>query len=221
MRRLLLVAVLGWILVLSTHCAQPPIDDGLDDPRASEDDPAHTVYVIRHAWHAGLALRTDALNADDWPFLDDFESHTYVEVGWGDAGYYPDPNPGLGALLRAGAWPTDSVLHVALFDEPVEEAFPRHDIVAIPVSNEAVQQLVSFVQHTLTDPPGDQVAQGHYHTSAFYPARLPYHVFNNCNHWAAAALQSMGCDMYPAGTLRVERLLDDAADCGRWLHSAP
>ena len=217
MRRLLLVAVLGWIVLLSTHCTQPPIEP----PPDPDEETEHTVYVIRHAWHAGLAVRTDALNKDRWPFLTDFDEHTYVEVGWGDAAYYPNPSPGLGTLLRAGAWPTSSVLHVALFDNPVDEVFPRHDIVAVDVSNTGLERLTEFVLNTLTEPHPEPVAEGHYFTSAFYPAQLSYHVFNNCNHWAAAALQAMGCDMYPAGTLRVERLLDDAADCGRSLHSAP
>ena len=221
LRRLLLIGAAGWIIVLSTHCHQPPIET----PGAAVEEPAHTMYVIRHGWHAGIAVRTDALGESAWPVLDDFAGHRaghrYVEVGWGDAGYYPNPSPRVGSLLRAGAWPTASVVHVALFDRPVQQAFPRHDIVAIEVSDEAVQRFAAFVQATFEGERPDPVADGHYYTSAFYPSHLSYHVFNNCNHWAASALQALGCDMQPALTMRVEQLLDDAAHCGRAIQSAP
>lgn len=217
MRRLAVGLLLAWLLVMGTHCSQPPVIAPTDT------DGTHTVYVVQHAWHAGLVFPREALEAYSgshrWNALDDFEGHKYIEVGWGDAEYYPNPEPGLGTLLRAGLWPTASTLHLAAFNGPVPDAFPRQQIVAIEVSDEAIARAAAFVQRSFAEDAPEPIADGLYYESAFYASRLSYHVFNNCNHWAAFALQTMGCAMRPTRTLRVERLLRDAADCGRLVQS--
>ena len=213
MRRGLVGALLVWGLVLAVQCDQPKVE-------AVEDASGpHTVYVVRHGWHAGLVLPRTALEEGAWPVLNDFPAAEYVEVGWGEAAYYPDPDAGPGTLLRAGLWPTASVLHIASFDLPVTDAFPRHDIAAIAVSDSGLHQLSAFIQQSLDGSRPDPVARGRYYTGAFYPSPLPYHGLNNCNQWAAAALHAAGCATTPWRTLRVERLMHDAAACGRWIQS--
>ncbi|PEN08754.1 hypothetical protein CRI93_03080 [Longimonas halophila] len=215
LRRGLVGALLVWIAVLAVQCEQPTVD------AVEEASGPHTVYVVRHGWHAGLVMPRAALGDAAWPVLGDFPPTAYVEVGWGEAAYYPNPDAGLGTLLRAGLWPTKSVVHMAVFDEPVTDAFPQHDIAAIQVSRAGLHQVAAFVRQSMHNAHPDPVASGHYHESAFFLSRLPYHGLNNCNQWAAHALRAAGCDMVPTRTLRVTRLMHDAQSCGRWIQSAP
>jgi len=215
LRRGLVGALLVWIAVLAVQCEQPAVD------AAEEAAGPYTLYVVRHGWHAGLVLPRAALGEAAWPVLDDFSPTAYVEVGWGEAAYYPNPNAGIGALLRAGLWPTASVVHIAVFDGPVTKAFPHHDIAAIQVSETGMRQVAAFVQQSIDEAHPDPVAPGRYHKSAFFPSSLPYHGLNNCNQWTAGALRAAGCHVAPWRTLRVSRLMHDATACGRWIQSAP
>lgn len=215
LRRGLVGALLVWSAVLAVQCDQPSVE------AVEQASGPHTVYVVRHGWHAGLVLPRAALGDAAWPVLDDFPPTEYVEVGWGEAAYYPNPDAGLGTLLRAGLWPTASVVHMAAFDGPVTNAFPRHDITAIQVSEAGMRQVAVFVQQSMNSAHSNPVAPGRYHESAFFPSSLPYHGLNNCNQWTAGALRAAGCRVAPWRTLRVSRLMHDAQTCGRWIQSAP
>lgn len=213
LRRGLVGGVLVWGMVLAVQCEQPSVE------AVDQASGPHTLYVVRHGWHAGIVLPRAALAPDAWPLLADVPATAYVEVGWGDAAYYPDRDPGLGTLLRAGLWPTASALHVAAFDEPVAAAFPRHDIAAVAVSDAGLRQVAAFLRSsTQAAPP---IAPGRYHAGAFYPSPLSYHALNNCNQWAAGVLRAVGCNLAPRRTLRVTTLMREARACGRWIQSAP
>lgn len=215
LRRGLMGAFLVWGVVLAVQSDQPAVD------AAEAAAGPYTLYVVRHGWHAGLVLPRTALGEAAWPVLNDFPPTAYVEVGWGEAAYYPNPNPGLGTLLRAGLWPTASVVHMAVFDGPVTDAFPRHDIAAIQVSRAGLHQVAAFVQQSIDNAHPNPVAPGRYYDSMFYLSPLPYHGLNNCNQWAAGALRAAGCRTAPRRTLHVTRLMHDAQSCGRWIQSAP
>ncbi len=215
LRRGFVGALLVWSVVLAVQCDQPAVD------AAKAAAGPYTLYVVRHGWHAGLVLPRNALGEAAWPVLNNFPPTAYVEVGWGEAAYYPNPDAGLGTLLHAGLWPTASVVHLAVFDEPVTDAFPQHDIAAIQVSRAGLHQVAAFVQQSMHNAHPDPVAPGRYHESAFFLSPLPYHGLNNCNQWAAGALRAAGCRTAPRRTLRVTRLMHDAQSCGRWIQSAP
>jgi uncharacterized protein (TIGR02117 family) len=149
--------------------------------------------------------------------LDSFPGARYLEVGWGEAHYYPGHSRGLWGLLRAGAWPTGSVLHVVPVEGGVTERFPGRTVVRVPVGPSQLNALTAFVASSFTvDATGQAVeaASGYYAGSQFYRSPLPYHVFNNCNHWAAAALEAAGCDTAPRWTFTVGQVVRQARECG-------
>lgn len=209
----ILGSVLGALLFLGVGCRSAG-----DAPDPDAADTTHVIHLVEHGWHAGIVIHRADIPPDGWGVLEDFPDARYFEVGWGDADYYQAADPGVGTTLKAGLWPTESVLHVAAFRDPPAEAFPHRTVIRIPVSADGLEALLAFIrnEHARNDagavlPLGPGLyGQG----SRFYAARTRYHALNNCNTWAARALQEAGCAMAPARAPIVRLLLDQARDCG-------
>lgn len=167
--------------------------------------PRFRIYLIHHGWHAGIAFCQADLWRTDWPEAVRFPAYRYLEVGWGEAGYYPDPDPGAGDALRAALWPTDAVLHVAAFDYPPVRLF-KGPVREIVLDSVAFRRLVTHVAgYFKRDAQGkvQQVGPGLYgRESFFYAAHGRYHLLNNCNHWVARALRAAGLPVRGALTLQ-------------------
>lgn len=213
-RGTLLLLLGAFALVFATRCHLPR------QTVSETADSTNAVYLVRHGWHAGIAVPRAEIPADRWPVLDDFDAVSFLEVGWGDGRYFPHSDPGLGLLLRAGLWPTSSVLHVVPVSERVTDSFPQNTIVRIPVGPEELDALTTFVAESFAvgeDGEATVTAPGYYPDSQFYEAALRYHVFNNCNHWAAAALEAAGCDASPRWAFTVGQVISQAEECGTLL----
>lgn len=200
-----------WFLLLAVRCHLPR--------RAGQATPDSTsaVYLVRHGWHAGVVVRRADVPDDRWPVRNAFPNAHSLEVGWGEARYYPGRSRGVWGTLRAGAWPTSSVLHVVPIAGPVSDRFSEHTIVRMPVGSNELDALIAFVSESFAvDSTGHApvAAPGYYADSRFYKSPLPYHVFNNCNHWAAAALEAAGCDVSPRWTFTVGQVIAQAKKCG-------
>ena len=209
-----LLALLLYALVLGTHCHLPR------QTMAPTDDSTGTVYVVRHGWHAGIALRRADIPETWGSMRRDFPTARFLEVGWGETRYYPGHTRGLWGVLRAGLWPTGSVLHVVPVPGPIEATFPQNTIVRIPVGPDELEALGRFVAASRANDT-TAVEPGFYPGSRFYRSGLSYHAFNNCNHWAAAALEAAGCDTSPRWTFTVGQVIRQAQDCGTLVQRGP
>jgi len=179
----------------------------------SATESTSAVYLIQHRWHAGIAVRPADVPGIRRPMIDEFSDTDYVEVGWGDADYYPSRDPGPGTFLKAGLWPTQSVLLVRSIPGSVPNVFPRSTIVRVPVGAEALEALETFIRASFAENPVS--IRGRFGPGRqFFPSDLPYHAFNNCNHWAAAALEAAGCNASPRWTFTVGQVVDQAMECG-------
>ncbi|MFP4229411.1 MAG: DUF2459 domain-containing protein [Salinivenus sp.] len=209
-----LLVLLLYALVLGTRCHLPR------QAVQQTADSTSTIYVVRHGWHAGVAVRrTDVPEA--WgPAHREFPQAHFLEVGWGEARYYPGHTRGVWGVMRAGLWPTGSVLHVVPVPDSVPGTFPQNTIVRIPVGSDELEALGRFIADSFAQKPGAS-EPGFYPGSRFYPSDLSYHVFNNCNHWAAAALEAAGCDTSPRWTFTVGHLMRQARRCGTLVHRGP
>lgn len=193
-----------------------------DVPTPPAGDSTRVIHLVEHGWHAGIAIRRTDLPPDSWRVLDDFPEAAYLEVGWGDAAYYPAPNPGVGTLLKAGLWPTASVLHIAALRRPPLDVFARRTIIRIPVSEDGLDALLAFIRREHArreDGTLVPLGPGLYARSRFYQGTTRYHALNNCNTWVARALQTVGCRMAPARALTTRALLAQARDCGTVLQT--
>ena len=216
-RRAFLLLVGAWGLLVIAQCHLPR-----QSVRPTPDSTS-AVYVVRHGWHAGIAVRRADVPDTAWPILGDFPAARYLEIGWGEAGYYTGRSRGVWGTVRAGAWPTRSVLHVVPVPEGVLDLFSAHTVVRVPVGPDELDALTTFVAESFAvDPTGRAsfVAPGYYVNSRFYASPLPYHVFNNCNHWAAAALEAAGCAVWPRGAFTVGTVMEQAQTCGTLVQQA-
>jgi len=214
----LLLLLVGWGLLFATRCHLPR---QTVTPTA---DSTSAVYVVKHGWHAGIAVRRSDIPDDRWPVLDDFLSARYLEVGWGEARYYTGRSRGVWGVLRAGAWPTGSVLHVVPVEGALLDQFSSHAVVRVPVGPGELDALTAFVAESFAvDSTGQATvtAPGYYINSRFYASPLTYHVFNNCNHWAAGALEAAGCDVAPRWTFTVGQVVRQARTCGTLIQESP
>lgn len=209
-----LLVLLLYALVLGTRCHLPR------QATTPSADSTSAIYVVQHGWHAGVAVRRAHVPTETWPGLDAFPDARYLEVGWGEARYYPGHSRGVWGAIRAGAWPTGSLLHVVPVDGAVASAFPQNTIVRIPVASAELEALGRFLDASFA---ADTSAAepGFYPGSQFYRSSLSYHVFNNCNHWAAAALEAAGCDTSPRWTFTVGQVLRQAKACGTVIQHGP
>ena len=64
--------------VLQLACTLPPKDClSLDS-----SEPAKTIYLVRHGWHAGIVVKRADVPPGTWPQHNEFPGAEYLEVGW-------------------------------------------------------------------------------------------------------------------------------------------
>ena len=210
-RYLLLGVMSAWVIVLAASCSLPSVV--ADRPTATTD--SHAIYVVKYGWHAGIVFRPGDLPPGSLPDFPGIASSPFLEVGWGEARYYPDPDPGTGTLLRAGLWPTGSVLHVTPVGSAPPKAYRMREQVKLIVSDAELIALAAFIRESVVAEDGSAIpaADSWLQGSRFFRSPLRYHAFNNCNHWAAAALKAAGCKTYPRYALTVDRVMRQAQSC--------
>jgi len=159
-----------------------------------------SIYVVSHGWHTGIVFKRDDINDRIWPENKDFFFAEYIEVGWGDAGFYQASEISVWLGIKALLWPTESVLHIVGFNGQVMDYFPASEIVEIKVSKKALDALSAFIQNAYQKDDNNRsvkLGPGLYGKSAFYAAVENYHLFNTCNVWTARAIRTAGCPITP------------------------
>lgn len=193
-------AILVLALVLGAGCGGPVA--GLYPPRAGE--PATSVWIVAHGWHAGIAVRASDVPATLWPERAHFPRAEYVEVGWGDRDYWQASDPGLRLAFNALFLPTPSVVRLIATDEPLAAAFPGAEIVQIRLSRAGFERLLRFVDDTFARTGAASampLGPAPWPHSRFYPAHGSYHLFRTSNTWTALALREAGLAITPAFAL--------------------
>jgi hypothetical protein len=154
---------------------------------------------------------------DVWPEAHADEASDHVEVGWGDADFYPAPRGTVGMALRAAFRSRGSVLHVAAFDGAVADFFARSPVIEVRVTPGGFDALCRYVAATHARAGtgrGILVAPPLYGVGGFYRARTPYRLFGNSNQWTARALATAGVPVVPALSLNAGSVLAQLVPLG-------
>lgn len=207
--RLVLVAGVAW---LAWACAQPRVDF----PPPAGGDPAVAIYLVSHEGHTGIVVPRAEIPAALWPEKRDFPRADYLEVGWGDRDYYMGRDQGVWGTLKAGLWPTPSVLHVVGIRGSVAGYFRESEIAELTLTREGFNRLAGYISDEydrVGNAPAAPLGPGLYGESRFYPARESFHLFRTCNVWTARALRAGGLSVHDSITS--EGLMSQAREIGK------
>jgi uncharacterized protein (TIGR02117 family) len=171
-----------------------------------------TAYVIHDSWHAAIVLNKNDLAEREIPELADFPAAQWIEFSWGDQDYFPNPNSGVLAAIRAALWSSGSVLHLVGFAGELKKFYPGAEILRLDISSSAFDHLVSYIAQTFRRPAPNKptpASAGLFPNSRFYLATRQFSLLRTCNTWVAEALSSAGLPLSPglvitAGNLRSE-----------------
>lgn len=161
------------------------------------------VFIVHDGWHAAIVLRTSdisAISIDALPESADFPDAQFIEFSWGDKDYFPDPNSGVWAALRAAFWSGGSVLHLVGFNDGLARFYPGAKITELRLDSNAYQQMVGFISQTFAREASSDRAQasaGLFAYSRFYPATANFSFLRTCNKWVAEALAAAGLPIAP------------------------
>lgn len=202
---------LGVLLALSIYglsgCASPN-----RAAKPSADD-CLSIGVWSNGLHTSLALPTAFLPAGH-PVRRLFPQARHVLIGYGEAAFYQDEDPGLLRTLDAITPPSPAVLHIIASETgPVERTLWRpRTFRRVALSQEGVARLAAEIEASLAldaDGAAQRVGEGRVAgRSAFVRARPGFHLFHMCNHWTAARLRAAGVDVNPRWSFHAPWLTD-------------
>lgn len=164
--------------------------------------PTVAIRIVSHGWHTGLVLPRAALN-DRLPALaGQFAQADWLEIGWGDLGFYtaPDQQITSGLTLEALFASRGSVLHVVGIRGAPEQAFPHSDVQPLVLGEAGFAALADGIEASFArapDTPATPLGPGLYGDSRFYAARGHYWALHTCNTWTAERLLDAGCPVTP------------------------
>lgn len=225
--------LVAWVVVsascLMSGCSSLPgrVTQQQSDPiqfAGVEQGASKTVYVVGHGWHTGLVLRTSDIPPEVVPEIRDFEDTHFVELGWGDEGFYRAKSITVPLVLRAAFWPTPSVLHVAGFRGSVKNFYQVSDIVEVNLSDDQFDNMCQFVANTFAKTEtGESIplGPGIYGESTFYRAKEKYYVPKTCNTWTAKALKHAGFPIIPQFAVTADNVISRSRRFGHVLQESP
>ena len=217
---------LGWsllillaLLVIATAVTTRWGDAKIYPPPAGA--PRVDVFVVSHGYHAGIVVPrqqlADLASRDGHGALmavsTRFASYSWLEIGWGDEGFYTSVPTIASLTVRSAARAlllpgNPSVLHVVGLNGDPRASFPAADMVRLELSETGFARLLARIDATFASGPQD-LGPGLYGPSRFFRAVGTFHVFNVCNHWIAGLLDAAGVPTAPAlATLPPGLLMD-------------
>lgn len=194
------------VVLFAASCAAPV--KGLYPPAA---DPAlrRMMYIVDHGWHTGLIVRRKEAIEYLPALRNHFNQAAYLEIGWGDEGFYRASTVDTMLAIRALFTSSGTVLHVAAFSSPPEHYFHNSTVLAIPLSTDGYRRLLESIQESFVIGHEQPVTlgKGLYGDSAFFRAQGRYSIFNTCNKWTAQQLREAGFPITPLYALTAGNVL--------------
>jgi uncharacterized protein (TIGR02117 family) len=182
------------------------------------------IYIVGHGWHTGLVVPNGNALLAECPALVRFAGWEFVEIGWGDEGFYRGGTSiSLDVALKAVATPTPTVLHIVGVATPVETFFSGSEVIAIDLSTEQFVDLVRFVGTAFKMENGAPIDLGNgiYGDSQFFRAHGSYYFPNTCNVWTLKATKAAGLPVFPLAGIRTENVIAQVAKHGETLRRHP
>ena len=168
------------------------------------------VFIVSHGWHTGFVLPARAIQNEFPQLKKRFGNVPYLEIGWGDKGFYQANEITSGLTMRAIFWPTESVVHIVAVDKEPQRYFPESEVRSVELDKEAFALLLTYIANSFKRE-GEKLSpmkKGIYGNSQFYEGEGNYYLMNTCNKWTAKGLKSAGMDLDPLFKLTAGSVLD-------------
>jgi uncharacterized protein (TIGR02117 family) len=185
------------LLYAISGCSTLPhsIKTGTD---SSDAEKSNRIFVINHGWHTGVAVPASVLTNKLPELGQRFPDSKYLEIGWGDEGFYQANEITTKLSIKALFWPTDSVLHIVSVPASPEALFPDSKIIRLSITDNELQHLLEFITSSFYFSKNESIIPlktGIYGDGQFYKAVGDFFLFNTCNTWTAKALESTGFNL--------------------------
>lgn len=197
------------LLVLVSGCSSLP--ETVHNPADGGGLKTEKIFVVSHGWHTGIVYPRESLINAIPELGARFPNGQYLELGWGDKGFYEANEITTLITLRAIFWPTESVVHVVSVPDSPYISFSNSEIRELRLSTEKIHDLGVFLSNSFKrDPQGNVIPtkNGIYGDSQFYTGEGTYYLFNTCNKWTAKGLQSAGFDINPMFKLTASSIIN-------------
>ncbi len=201
--------LLSLIILFLFGCSAQPF--AVEHPERFLGTGENTVYVVSHGWHTGFVIPMSAIQQSIPELAVRFKDIPYLEIGWGDKGFYQAKEITSGLTIQAIFWPTESVIHSVAVPIHIEDYFPHSKIESLCLSDSELSSLISFISNSFhKDDSGAVVPlkNGIYGDSQFYKGVGDYYLMNTCNKWTAKGLKSAGMDISPTFKLTASSIMD-------------
>ena len=168
------------------------------------------VYIVNHGWHTGIIVSAAAITEVIPELADRFGDIKYIEIGWGDKGFYQAKKITFGLSLKAIFWPTESVVHAVAINDDPDAYFINSETIRLCFNDSEINSMLEFIKNSFYHTDEDQVKsleKGIYGDSQFYKGTGDYYLLNTCNKWTAKGLSSAGLDILPTFKLTAESVM--------------
>jgi len=183
-------------IFLLTACSSKPY---VVEPAPSEStELVTTVFIVSHGWHTGIVIPNKMI-ATRLPELSQrFNSAPFIEIGWGDKGFYQSEQITIGLALQAMFWSPGSVIHAVAVPDTPERYFSTSEVIALSITEAQTTSLTEFLANSFARDAQNNIIPsrpGIYGDSQFYEGEGYYYLLNTCNKWTAKALKSTGINL--------------------------
>ena len=181
---------------------------------AADEASCKTIFIVHNSWHAAIVISRDDMSAGVMPELSDFSEAKFIEFSWGDQDYFPDPESGMWAALRAAFWSGGSVLHLVGFSQNVAQFYGGAEIFTLRLTPAALQQLTRHISQFFSRENSSRrakAAPGLFAHSRFYSSSGKFSLLRTCNTWVAEALEAAGIPVFPESVVTAGSLASQLA----------
>jgi uncharacterized protein (TIGR02117 family) len=171
--------------------------------------------VINNGWHTGLIVPAAPFQQRFPALKQRFATAQYLEIGWGDKGFYQAKEITVAIALKAMLGLSGSIMHLVAIPDTPQAYFPTSEIKSICLSNTQLKQLNAAISDSLAQGPDQDVqalGPGLYGDSEFYAAVGAYHLLNTCNSWTAQRLVRAGMPIRSAFKLTAASVMSAVAE---------
>lgn len=196
MKKLLTLLVLCACAYAAALLANPSRADYMS---ALQNASTRSIWVSSNGWHTGIIVQTadipPPLLREKAPFM----GERFVEMGWGDAGFYQAEEITTQLAAKALLVPSPSAVHLVGFSAEPSQYFTASEVLHLRVSEAGFARLLEFMDNSISRAPSAAIkrSEGLYGNSRFVAGSGHYSAVRTCNHWAADALQAAGVPLTP------------------------